>query len=426
MVRMNLTELATEERNQMINRPRKIITVTGLVAALALMVPLASADTTRQDQSQQRQSSVQERGIGQRTASAMQTPKQYKASSDIIGIDIQTADGEKVASVENLYIDMNSGEILAVVTSTGGILGAGGQQSLISTKDVRFDAENKHLRTSLTKEQLQAAPRYRTGERTAFDEVTATGVTTDNRYNPANRGRPHSQDMLDGRHVKTDRTQDHAHSANKKQISAKDLVGMDVENRAGDKIGSIDKLYLDLEGGQVLGVVVSTGGFLGMGAHQNVLALNDLDYSAGDKKLRVDMTREQLRAAPTYKQDDVSWHASLLERFKSNAERLGSSIRKSTESAASSMQTHASESPAVFKQGNSSAEKKMTADIRSAIHDSDNAATRANNVTIMTQDKKVMLRGEVGTTSEKSAIEKIARDKAGHQNVVSELVVRNR
>jgi len=48
-------------------------------------------------------------------------------------------------------------------------------------------------------------------------------------------------------------------------ISANDVRGKIVNGRDGDKLGTVDKLILDERTGQVAYVILSTGGFLGLG-----------------------------------------------------------------------------------------------------------------------------------------------------------------
>src|SRR3546814_5273342 len=48
-------------------------------------------------------------------------------------------------------------------------------------------------------------------------------------------------------------------------ISADDVRGKTVHGRDGDKLGTVDKLILDERTGQVAYVILSTGGFLGLG-----------------------------------------------------------------------------------------------------------------------------------------------------------------
>lgn len=64
----------------------------------------------------------------------------------------------------------------------------------------------------------------------------------------------------------------------------------------------------------------------------------------------------------------------------------------------------------------------ITAKIRKRVVDT-KMSTDAHNVKIITQDGKVTLRGPVASPDEKANIEKIAREVAGDDNVVSQLEV---
>jgi hypothetical protein len=75
------------------------------------------------------------------------------------------------------------------------------------------------------------------------------------------------------------------------------IVGKDVVNAAGDKIGSVSKI----DGNQV---IVSVGGFLGIGSHDVALAWNQLNLSgSGDQqKLETSLSKDELKAMPEYKE----------------------------------------------------------------------------------------------------------------------------
>jgi len=75
------------------------------------------------------------------------------------------------------------------------------------------------------------------------------------------------------------------------------IVGKDVVNAAGDKVGSVSKI----DGNQV---IVSVGGFLGIGSHDVALAWNQLNLSgSGDQqKLETSLSKDELKAMPEYKE----------------------------------------------------------------------------------------------------------------------------
>src|ERR1039457_4629697 len=46
---------------------------------------------------------------------------------------------------------------------------------------------------------------------------------------------------------------------------ASDLIGMTVKNNQNEKLGKVEDLAVDVESGRIVQVIISTGGFMGMG-----------------------------------------------------------------------------------------------------------------------------------------------------------------
>ncbi len=84
---------------------------------------------------------------------------------------------------------------------------------------------------------------------------------------------------------------------NKPETPPKSLVGNDVINAKGEKIGEVSKI----EGDQL---IVSSGGFLGIGTHDVAIPWSRFTMQgAGDKsKLEVSMTKDELKQMPEYKE----------------------------------------------------------------------------------------------------------------------------
>jgi hypothetical protein len=74
-----------------------------------------------------------------------------------------------------------------------------------------------------------------------------------------------------------------------------------------------------------------------------------------------------------------------------------------------------------FDQGNNEADLGTTQKIRQAVMDEASLSTTAKNVKIITKDGKVMLRGPVNASNEKTRIEEIAIRIAGAGNVMNEI-----
>jgi sporulation protein YlmC with PRC-barrel domain len=82
-------------------------------------------------------------------------------------------------------------------------------------------------------------------------------------------------------------------------IRAKKVIGTNVKDREGHKIGEIEDIVLDKQSNNIMFAVVSFGGFLGMGEKYHPLPWAALDYDEKDNGYVVNVTEDELRAAPT-------------------------------------------------------------------------------------------------------------------------------
>jgi hypothetical protein len=88
-------------------------------------------------------------------------------------------------------------------------------------------------------------------------------------------------------------------------FDAKGILGRDVRSPASENMGRIADVIVD-RAGQVRGAVIDFGGFLGVGSRKIVVDWGALHFwNVADKtaSITLDLTREQVRAAPEYKDD---------------------------------------------------------------------------------------------------------------------------
>lgn len=83
-------------------------------------------------------------------------------------------------------------------------------------------------------------------------------------------------------------------------ISADKVQGTAVYNHDDEKLGSVDSIYIDKHTGEVAYVVMSFGGFLGIGEKYHPLPWDLLDYDPEIGGYRVDLDRDDLIDAPSY------------------------------------------------------------------------------------------------------------------------------
>ncbi len=86
-------------------------------------------------------------------------------------------------------------------------------------------------------------------------------------------------------------------------ITADKVNGTEVYNNNDEKLGSIDSILIDKQSGKVAYVVMSFGGFLGIGEKFHPLPWDVLHYDTSISGYRVDLDRKTLTAAPQFSRE---------------------------------------------------------------------------------------------------------------------------
>jgi sporulation protein YlmC with PRC-barrel domain len=89
-------------------------------------------------------------------------------------------------------------------------------------------------------------------------------------------------------------------------IRAKKVIGTSVKDPAGATIGKIEDIVLDKLSNNIMFAVVGFGGFLGMGEKFHPLPWSTLDYDEELNGYVVNLTKDQLEAAPAYTMDELT------------------------------------------------------------------------------------------------------------------------
>ena len=90
-----------------------------------------------------------------------------------------------------------------------------------------------------------------------------------------------------------------------KLINANKLIGKDVKDNKGQKIGTVEDVVLDSSRQRVGFVVISTGGVLGMGQKFYAVPWRALKAPMGDEPVTFNATKEQFQNAPQF--DKANW-----------------------------------------------------------------------------------------------------------------------
>jgi hyperosmotically inducible protein len=81
---------------------------------------------------------------------------------------------------------------------------------------------------------------------------------------------------------------------------ASEIIGMTVKNNQGEKLGKVEDLAVDVESGRIVQVILSIGGFIGMGDTLTAVPPGALHHDVSEKVLHLDADKEKLKAAPKF------------------------------------------------------------------------------------------------------------------------------
>lgn len=82
------------------------------------------------------------------------------SSSSITGNSVHNGQGEDLGNIEDLMVDLSSGEVNYAVLSFGGFLGIGDKLFAVPLQAMRLDTQNKAFVLDESKERLENAPGF--------------------------------------------------------------------------------------------------------------------------------------------------------------------------------------------------------------------------------------------------------------------------
>ncbi len=278
----------------------------------AAVATLATLGTAQDDKTQRPETKTQNTPTQTARPMSHKTP-QILLARDLIGRSVTNPQNENIGKIEDVVVRPN-GEIGFAVLSFGGVMGVGEKLfaipwSLLKTGDPMLKdstdpaaadaaykrADNVKIVLPIDKERLKNAPGF---DKKNWPSLASADWTreVDAYYGPdmkSTQGRPMEAGARTGSFA----------------FKASDMKGMNVETPSGDKLGDIDDVAVDING-HVNYVVLSVGGFLGMGERHVAVPWQALQVTTkdGDKrKLTLPTTKERLEKAPQFSKSKDKW-----------------------------------------------------------------------------------------------------------------------
>jgi sporulation protein YlmC with PRC-barrel domain len=101
------------------------------------------------------------------------------------------------------------------------------------------------------------------------------------------------------------------------------MIGDDVKNPAGEDLGKIEEIMIDVNSGRVAYAVLSFGGFLGIGDKLFAVPWGAITLDTVDEVFVLDVDEETLENAPGFDKDnwpkttsdDDTWMVTVYEYY---------------------------------------------------------------------------------------------------------------
>jgi sporulation protein YlmC with PRC-barrel domain len=216
-----------------------------------------------------------------------------------------------------------------------------------------------------------------------------------------------------------------------KSWRASQVIGVNVKNATDEVIGDVKDIVIDMTSGEVLAVIISTGGFLGIGESLSAVPVSALRYDDRAEGFKTQLTKEQLENAPHFKTNawpdyNESESQEELRKYRESIQVDATRARSKTRSETDAVDREArNRAASAGQQGNSPQDLKITRDIRSDVMATD-MSFGAKNIRIITRNELVTLIGEVDTKAEHEQIVRIAKNHSNGKDVTDNLTVKSK
>jgi len=243
------------------------------------------------------------------TSTTTQSQMQIDADS-LLGVNVVNAEGETIGEVDNVVIDAD-GQVRHVIVGVGGFLGMGEKNVALPWDQIVMAADGESVTVPYTKDQLEGLPSHvypeEVGSGSVYgydDDVRVNNYLAVEREATAEAAQQTGETVAEAAAETAGTTSPSATAqtgamvtSDAARIEASALLGADVQTANGESVGDVDEIWLDANG-QVAGLVVDVGGYLGIGSDPVLLAWSDLQISRdGDDVIAVTpLTRDQIES----------------------------------------------------------------------------------------------------------------------------------
>jgi len=235
-------------------------------------------------------------------------------TADIVGLAVQNKQGENIGKIDDLVLDIKSGEVRYAAVAHGGVAGLGSKLFAVPLDKMSFvmgepnNRSSRHFVFDVSKDELDKSQ--------GFDSSHWPNVADPKWSTSAER----KQEATTG---------ERPNLAYETVFRASKIKGMDVRNDANENLGSIDDLVIDIPRAHVKYLALSFGSWFTGGNKLFAVPLGEFTLKHAENKtfLALHHTQEALKNAPGFDKNhwpntaDPNWGKEIDSYFERTASR---------------------------------------------------------------------------------------------------------
>jgi sporulation protein YlmC with PRC-barrel domain len=254
-------------------------------------------------------------------------------SSELIGMAVRNREGKDLGKIEDMVVELNSGDIRYAALSFGGFAGFGDKLFAVPWQSMtfKFGEDDRYFVFDVTPQQLERSPGF---DQNNWPDVAdpAWAASIDKHYK-IDRSKP-AKTTTSGDRPATRTTERTAENPPDKPTVEKPtnapvvydavfrvstLKGMKVRNDRGENLGAIDEMVFDIRKGSAKYAALSFGGVAGFGTKLFAIPMSamTLKHAADETFFVLNVSPERLKDAPGFDKDhwpdtaDPKWAAEI-------------------------------------------------------------------------------------------------------------------